>query len=57
MPAQVLGIRVVADVVDLTLGSGGAEGQTVAVPLHLFHLKQRVHQISSSTRNTSLLII
>lgn len=45
MPAQVLGVRVVADVVGLTLGTGGAEGQAVAVPLHLLHLQREKTQI------------
>lgn len=41
MPAEVLGVRVVADVVGLALGAGGAEGQTVAVPPHLLHLQHK----------------
>lgn len=54
VPAQVLGVRVVADVVDLTLGTGRAKGQTVAVPLHFFHLKQRRHFSSHCKQETQL---
>lgn len=40
VPAEVLCVRVVADVVRLALGTSGAEGQAVAVSPHLLHLQQ-----------------
>lgn len=44
VPAQVLGEAVEADVVGLTLRPCRAEGQAVAVLLHLLHLQGDTHR-------------
>lgn len=43
VPAEVLCVGVEAHVVSLALGSGGAERQTVTVPLDFLHLQHTAH--------------
>lgn len=43
VPAEVLCVGVEAHIVSLALGPGGAERQTVTVPLDFLHLQHTAH--------------
>lgn len=53
VPAEALRVGVKAEIVGLALGRGGAQRQTVAVPLHLLHLQASKQPAGLRAKNFS----